>query len=307
VGAVELVPLVGLAAWALGLRVRQYGWTVERILAAGSIVLAACYAIGYASATVRAPAWLKRIEFTNLVAAYAFLALILLLFSPIADPARLMVTDQMARLRSGGVAAEKFDFAALKFDGARWGAAALTELKQLKEGPDAAAISAKAAWALALTNRYQADAPPPTVTDFAERVVVLPEGRKLPAAFYDANNGPLTKGARPVCFQPAQQKCVARFINLRPGEADAILFLDRYSGRLFEQDGDGQWHQSGYLAGAFQCARVAHDLEQGEFSLEAHGWPDLVAGDQRVAVMPMATQCPANPAAPKAPAIGSKP
>ncbi|HEV3018588.1 MAG TPA: hypothetical protein VGY49_06185 [Burkholderiaceae bacterium] len=60
-----------------------------------------------------------------------------MLFSPIADPARLMVADQMARLRSGAVGPDKFDFGALKFDGARWGAPALAQLAQTQEGLEA--------------------------------------------------------------------------------------------------------------------------------------------------------------------------
>src|SRR5262249_37818913 len=46
VASVELVFLVGLAAWALAQRVDQYGWTVDRILAAAVTVIASCYAVG---------------------------------------------------------------------------------------------------------------------------------------------------------------------------------------------------------------------------------------------------------------------
>ncbi|MEJ0067478.1 MAG: hypothetical protein WDO24_00495 [Pseudomonadota bacterium] len=51
-GAIELIPLVGLAVWALMLRVEQYGWTAERVLAAAVAIVAACYAVGYASAAI---------------------------------------------------------------------------------------------------------------------------------------------------------------------------------------------------------------------------------------------------------------
>lgn len=138
IGAIELVPLVGLAIGGLSLRVGQYGWTPDRILAAAVTVVLACYALGYASTAIRAPAWLKRVEITNLVTAYVFLALVIALFSPIADPARLMVASQVARLESGAVAPDDFDFAALKFDGAKWGAAALAHFSQANGTPDAA-------------------------------------------------------------------------------------------------------------------------------------------------------------------------
>src|SRR5580698_6079343 len=129
-GAIELILLVALAAWGLWLRVGQYGWSVERILAAAIILVEGCYAIGYAGALVLSPGTLKRIEITNFITAYVFLAISLALFSSLADPARLMVAGQMARLKSGAVRPEKFDFAALKFDGARWGHEALIVLSQ---------------------------------------------------------------------------------------------------------------------------------------------------------------------------------
>ena len=50
---IALVPTVGLAAYALGLRAAQHGWTPDRILALAAIVAAACYALGYLIALVR--------------------------------------------------------------------------------------------------------------------------------------------------------------------------------------------------------------------------------------------------------------
>ena len=41
-------------------------------------------------------------------------------FTPIADPARLAVADQVRRLESGRVAPAQFDFTSLRFDGARY-------------------------------------------------------------------------------------------------------------------------------------------------------------------------------------------
>lgn len=289
-GAIALIPLVGLAAWALSLRVGQYGWTVERVFAAVVIGVAACYAIGYAGAVMRAAPWLKRIEITNFIAAYLFLALVLALFSPIADPARLMVADQVARLKSGLVSPERFDFAALKFDGAGWGAAALAELSQLKNGPDGTTVSSKAAEALALANRYGVR-PPLTVVERADRVEVYPSGRALPASFYDLNSGPMAGSAAPQCFRTNGAKCVARFVSLRPGEPEAILFADAGGGFVFEQDSAGQWRKTALLTGPVYCASTRQGLEHGDFKLDPHPWPDLVVGDQRLQITPLQPPC----------------
>jgi hypothetical protein len=119
--SVELVPLTGLAAYGLAVRVVQYGWTVPRVFAAAGIALLVIYAIGYAASLIRQ----KWLEITNVVAAYAFILIGLALFSPLADPARIMVASQIERLKTatGTQAADIRNV--IDSDGARWGKAAL--------------------------------------------------------------------------------------------------------------------------------------------------------------------------------------
>lgn len=293
-GAIELIPLVALAAWALSLRVGQYGWSVERILAAALILVAGCYAIGYAAAVALSPATLKRIEITNFVTAYIFLALALALFSPLADPARLMVADQMARLETRAVRPDEFDFAALMFDGASWGHTALVRLSQEKDNPDAATINALAAHALAATSRDGTAVPIGTQpADAAARIAVYPTGRALPASILDLSSGPFTAATLPSCLRVRTGlNCVARFVTLAPGQAEAILFLDGSGpGYLLQPDASGDWHQTGRLSGAL-CHAVREALQRGEFSMEQHAAPDLLVGTTRIAIDPLATTCP---------------
>jgi hypothetical protein len=291
VGAIELIPLVGLAVWALWLRVAQYGWSVERIFAAAIIAVAACYAVGYAAAVALSPTTLKRIEITNLVTAYVFLALALALFTPLADPARLMVADQVARLKSGTVRPEKFDFAALKFDGAGWGHEALVELGQTKDGPDAKGISTAASRALAARNRYVVE--PLTNAELTARVAIYPPERALPPALVDLSAGPFTLATLPSCLRSTTvPKCLVRFLTLRPGEAEAILFVDNGVGYILQADASGRWRESGRLAGNLYCASVRRALERGEFIIEPHPSPDLVIGNLRLAISPPTAGCP---------------
>ncbi|CAM3586881.1 hypothetical protein BOSP111201_13945 [Bordetella sputigena] len=162
IGALLLLPLCFLAAWALSLRVTQYGWTVDRILGAAAIALAACYAVGYAIAVLRSATWLKHLEVVNVAATLLAIAMMLAIFSPVADPARLMVANQVQRLRAGAVAADQFDYMSLKTDGARWGMSALQELAEEQSGPDAEAIRGNAQRALASKSPYAAGEAPPT-------------------------------------------------------------------------------------------------------------------------------------------------
>src|SRR5262249_24170265 len=108
-----LLPIVTLAAYAVWLRVAQYGWTTERIISVACVVVAAATAFGYASA-VFVPKLIARVNFA---AALLVIAALVALFSPLADPARIAVADQVARLQSGKVGAAQFDYSFL-----RWGA-----------------------------------------------------------------------------------------------------------------------------------------------------------------------------------------
>ena len=55
-------------------------------------------------------------------------ATILALFSPLADPARLAVQDQIARLQRGAVSADTFDYDFLRFESGKAGETALRRL-----------------------------------------------------------------------------------------------------------------------------------------------------------------------------------
>ena len=128
IGGLLLVPLVGVAAYAVWLRIGQYGLTPDRIIATACVIAGACYAVGYGVAAVWPGTWMKPLELTNVVTAFVVLGLLLALFSPLADPARLSVDDQMARLADGRLKADKLDYRFLRFDGEKYGKVALEKL-----------------------------------------------------------------------------------------------------------------------------------------------------------------------------------
>jgi hypothetical protein len=154
VTAIVLIPLTAIAAYAVMLRVGQYGWTPERIIAFACLIVAACYALGYAVAAVLRGPWLKWIETTNIFTAFVILVVMLALFSPVADPARIATADQVARLESGRIAADKFDYAFLRFRSGRYGREALERLRTKQEGPDAVRVAERAATAVAAKNPF---------------------------------------------------------------------------------------------------------------------------------------------------------
>jgi hypothetical protein len=65
IAAVATIPLIGLAGYALYLRIEQYGWTAQRIYVFSCVFVAAFYALGYAFAALGYGPWLKRIARWN--------------------------------------------------------------------------------------------------------------------------------------------------------------------------------------------------------------------------------------------------
>jgi hypothetical protein len=286
IAAFALVPLVALAAYGLSLRVDQYGWTPDRIIVFACIVVAACYALGYALAAVLRGPWLRSIELTNIIAAVVILAGLLALTTPIADPARLSVADQVARLESGRTSVDQFDFAFLRFDSGRYGEQALERLKTKRDGPDAARISQKANEALDWRNRpqdRQRIAQPATPSSRIANITVLsPSPGTLPDGFVQQN---WTRTyLLPRCLT-ADAKCEAILVDLDGDGAPEILLFTAPTGvaAAFKLAADGNWRFLGSVTNA-HCAGVRVALRAGKFETAAPLLKELDVAGTRVRI-----------------------
>ena len=132
VAAVLITPLIVIAVWGLALRIQQYGLTPDRVIAAACALVGASFAAGYGWAALspfwRKTEWMRPLERTTIWTAVLTVAVILALFSPALDPARLSVMDQVARLERGAVTPDRFDYRFLRFSSGKAGQAALARL-----------------------------------------------------------------------------------------------------------------------------------------------------------------------------------
>lgn len=140
--------LVVLAAIRLGTAIMQRGWYPLIVILFAWWLVMACYAVGYMAVAIRSGIRLRELTAANAISAMLLVGLTIALLSPVADPARLSVANQIDRLDSGRVAPDEFDYLMLAHQGVRYGRQALETLRDRKEGADAAAISSKAAAAL---------------------------------------------------------------------------------------------------------------------------------------------------------------
>jgi hypothetical protein len=283
--AAVLIPLVALAAYALVLRVAQYGWTPQRVTVVAVLIVIWSYAVGYAYAAVRYGGRLKGLESTNFFTAYLVLAALFALLTPIADPARLAVADQLRRLEAGKVWPFQFDFMFLRFKAGRFGIDALEQLALRRTGPHATAIAEKAAASLKSTHWEPPRVDPATPQTRAANITIIhPSGQPLPDGFVQQNwiSGPAV--SLPGCLTYTG-KCDAILTDLDDdGTPEVLLIVNPYgSAFVFKSAQGGNWSSLGMLLNA-NCPGVRDALRDGKFSVVAPALKDLEVNGQRLRV-----------------------
>ena len=276
--------LVGIAIYALILRVMAHGWTAERIIAGACLLVASCYAVGYAWAASKYGDWLNWIANVNVGTAFITLLVLLALFTPLMDPARLSVASQMARLNSGKVGADKFDFEYLRFQGARYGQAALQELTLRNAGPDAAVIRARATAMLMRENRFDETG---ALSDVAINLTVRPAGVTLPQSFLQQDWSQAGPGWRlPACLKRAGQQCDAYAMDFDGDGRQEVLLISndpRASSVLLAEKEEGGWYARGQIPSEIlRCRPLREKLQAGQFALVPPKVQELEVDGQRV-------------------------
>ena len=285
VAAVLLTPLIAIAFWGLALRIGQHGLTPDRIIALCCAIVGAVYAGGYGYAALRPfwrkGDWMQPLERTNVVTAIMTVALILALFTPVADPARLSVADQMARLERGAVTPDKFDYAFLRFESGKAGQAALEWLTKSKN----AEVAKRATEASRADNPYDLR----QETEAPSRAAIIegwPAGTTLPPAFLS----PVRLGDDRYWCDSAGD-CLATLTDLDADGSPEILLANSNQVNLYDADAAGAWvHVGTYWAN--MCAgdkrpdpRV--QMRAGAIKPRAPAWPDLDMGQGRPAEVQM--------------------
>jgi hypothetical protein len=181
--ALAMLPLAVLAAVATGLRIGQYGFTPERLWALTFVIIACAYGLAYWVSLARGrEGWAAYVRPANLNLAFGLCALGLVLATPLISFNAISTRDQVARLESGKISAEKFDWRALAFDFGKPGKEAVKRL----QGSKNAAIKAKAEQASKADSRYDLDIAEQEGDRFSGKFDIKPVGAALPEALKKA-------------------------------------------------------------------------------------------------------------------------
>jgi len=265
-------PLVALAVYSLGLRVAEYGWTVSRVVAATCALVAAMYAAGYALAALGRRDGLQRISSTNVLTSFAILLVFLALLSPLADPARIAVADQLHRLAAGKTTPERFDFHFLRFNGARFGVQELKQLSEQKNGVYPALVEEKARLALAARNHWNREELDEIAPDAAKNIRVHPAGKQLPKGFLAQDwRNDKQRWSLPACMTRGDRQCDAYLVKPAADAEEQVLVFDANSmPALFAADTTMEWKLSGKLMVTPSCIEeLKKTAERGALTWQA--------------------------------------
>lgn len=277
--AILPIPLIVLAACAIWLRIDQHGLTPDRVVGIACVLVGASYSLGYAVAALWTGPWLKPLEATNIAGGVVTVAVLLALFTPLADPARLSVADQMRRLQNGTVSAAEFDYYFLHSSGSRYGRSALRQLAA--QGGPAGERAAETQWLGTRQSRQEVTVTPEEAAITPEirraNIKVWPDGRSLPDSFLRQDWG---KGwALPSCLK-AKAECEAFFGDLTSdGVAEVLLSADSIVSAY--QEREGRWQLIGRLEPG-NCPGLLEAMRAGNLAPAPPRFADLDVAGQRL-------------------------
>jgi hypothetical protein len=274
-----LIPITLLACYALYLDVHQFGWLFKYIVLAAELLILGFYALGYTFYAFR----LQGIERWNFISAFVILVVMLSLLTPIADPMRLTVKDQLHRLHTRQVTIGQFNFETLRWDSGRFGYQALL----LLEKSNNAEIRKQAGIYLAKRSRYSGN-----VT--AAKTTIHTESGKLPQSFTtQAWEKKDNYYQLPLCLRDKTRICdiwVSRFLD-KP----AVLILEEENKlSVFLETKPENWDYLGYYQIPYTCKEALRAMQDGQFKLTPPSvlFPELTLGQQRVSFYAINKNCP---------------
>ena len=150
----------GLALYGLWARIGEYGLTPPRIFGFASSALAFVYSFVCVSGLItelnwRGKRWMPLVAKLNPLMAVIWIAVLISLATPIANPWAMSAKSQEKLLLSGNISVDDFDFGYLRFELGEYGEQALDRLAQDTSHPEAHAISEAIEQVRAAKSKYE--------------------------------------------------------------------------------------------------------------------------------------------------------
>lgn len=233
--------IVGIAVYAIWVRVAQYGWTPPRLLGALAALVMLSYGLCYAIAVLLGAGWQGHIRTANTYIALLIIGLGVLWLSPVLNAEKISANNHVARYLSGKITLGDLDLYKLGDDWGSAGLAALERLRQAENPPDAEALTT----ALAKFDEGQSEgefAREKRKTSKVEKAAKLrevlpvqPEGAELPEGVLTFLPDYRLRQLQEACetpIAPDYPGCVAVVLRLDASDInDTVVFFIRKSGQ----------------------------------------------------------------------------
>ncbi|MPR03383.1 DUF4153 domain-containing protein [Pseudomonas sp. MAFF 212408] len=267
--------LAGLAFYSSWLRVEQYALSPQRFIALALALLCGLYGVAAVWAVaLRSQVWLGNLRRTNPPLALLFCVLLVLINTPVLDPVRLSVDDQVRRLLDGRTEAEAFDAYNLRFGLGKLGEEAYAKLQV--ELDQARILNAQGRSAL----RERMD---DTSLSYSERYVKSRAARPKPELEWIGAKPTGSEQFVDISLSPdsiCETACVLWAVDLDEDGQDEVLVVprtrlrhDAKPPRIYALDKNGEWDNRGPLLWTQQpdayidTEVLIRDIREGKVSL----------------------------------------
>ncbi|MBD9367788.1 DUF4153 domain-containing protein [Xanthomonas sp. XNM01] len=281
------LPAYGLLAlYAMWLRIDQYGWTGQRVLAALIVLVAALYAFGYALAVLRRhDAWLAPLRPVNMGMSLVLIALAALVNSPLLDVHRIGAGSTASRLAASAPELDEDDLRYLRFDAGRRGHAALQELAMLPAVAGDAQARARVERMLARTTRWGSSdhlnevSPAPDLDTLRQQIVPVAGSADADASWWEAV---LARKVSALTCLGRGADCLLLRRDFDGDGSDEVLLCSLGEGEfvscILHARQDGRWQGAGQFSAWGEQTQA--QLRAGEVELLQPRWPFVRIGDR---------------------------
>ena len=271
-----------VAAYALWLRVDQYGFTVSRFwgwVVAGAALL---YSVGYAFAAAHAHRWMRSIAAVNVVVALYLIGVLTLSLTPVLSPYRIAANSQFAMALAEGEPSSSTTgpygsahMTYLRFESGKYGRDRLEELSRIEGHPRAAQLRRQATAALTRELRWQ---PPPLEGSAFASIAVHPPGRTLDSELIEI----LVADRRYIGQRFDPTTMAGLFVDLDNDQVEEFVLFEGARAVVY-RSASGTWRRIGEMAsdGYDNPQTVVARVRRGAVRTEPSLWQDLFIGEVR--------------------------
>jgi hypothetical protein len=196
------------------------------------------------------------------------------------------VASQVARLASGKVKPDAFDFAFLRFDGARFGRAALDRLERMPV-PDADVVRRRIAAVRRMENRWDRKEVAPRPLELAANLHMHPDGARLPDTFLRSDWAARQPSyLYPACLREVGQACDVFLLDVTGDGKPEVLLFERpaasQASLVLQEDAQGGWSALATVSlPDMHCPDADAALAAGKVNVTTPALADVLVGGVR--------------------------